>query len=121
MNYTLEYIFIPQILANYGDDLAFDTVGVFVIFFRKSVQLMRSWVLSFNTLINHPCILLWKTVQMVDMCWGWLMGIDTVICAKYKNDLSVLNESLCRYTIEEWKEKVVHQKGTILKKTLLER
>lgn len=58
MNYTLEYIFIPQILANYGDDLAFDTVGVFVIFFRKSVRLM------------------------------W---IDTVICAKYKNDLKIVN------------------------------
>lgn len=29
MNYTFEYVFIPQILANYGDDFALDTVRVF--------------------------------------------------------------------------------------------
>lgn len=57
---------------------------------------------------------------MVDMCWGWLMWIDTVICAKYKNDLSVLNESLCRYTAEELKKKAVHKK-VLYQKTLLER
>lgn len=29
MNYTFEYIFIPQILSNNGDDFALDTVRVF--------------------------------------------------------------------------------------------
>ncbi len=69
MNYTFEYVFIPQILANYEDEFALDTVRVFDDFGGLQITFETEFELGDRKPFNWDSLVVTKHISKELSYW----------------------------------------------------